>query len=186
MTDIQGENLSSTKSPKTNMDAFFLEMVEAAKLEMNVRSDRAMSKALGQNESFISRIKTGIQSVPLAVWDTFDKYARDNNLVDFHESSPSQVARRAVETVAVAARLGNAFSKRDIKALFQPSDEGDKMRHGPMKGGINRGAKADLDNQLAAINEKLAAANEVIALLTSQLSDKERTIQILLAQASNK
>lgn len=50
------------------MDRTFLAIIQQLMAEHNIPSERAMSSELGQNVNFMSRIRTGVQSVPADVW----------------------------------------------------------------------------------------------------------------------
>ena len=134
---MEKEMSDSARSPRTQMDMQFLEMVEIVRIHMKVRSDRAMSKVLGQHDNFISRVKTGIQSVPLSVWDTFDKYAQAHNLVENTDASPSEIARMSVETASVVGRMAKALGKGDAHELIRP-DRSEKQREPRLAKGYRR------------------------------------------------
>jgi hypothetical protein len=86
---------TANKSPKTTMDRTFLAIAQQLMVEHNIPSERSMSSELGQNVNFISRIKTGVQSVPADVWDTLiNKFnIRQFTIVDEDKIAPSNVSR---------------------------------------------------------------------------------------------
>ncbi|MVN77817.1 hypothetical protein GO988_15910 [Hymenobacter sp. HMF4947] len=65
---MSDKKTGAQKSPKTEMDRTFLAIAQQLMAEHNIPSERAMSSELGQNVNFISRIRTGVQSVPADVW----------------------------------------------------------------------------------------------------------------------
>jgi hypothetical protein len=86
---------AADKSPKTTMDRTFLAIVQQLMVEHNIPSERSMSSELGQNVNFISRVKTGVQSVPADVWGTLiSKFnLRQFTIVDEDGAAPSNVSR---------------------------------------------------------------------------------------------
>lgn len=123
---------------------------------LQVSSDRAMSKVLGQHENFLSRIRTGIQSVPSSVWDT---------LYDLLETSEL----RHIDYKRPKLRIKPRASRGDenfVQMQLPPEDESGASRK----------------KTIANYEKDLAAAHEKISLLTELLKEKERTIQILLDQ----
>ena len=125
---------------------------------LQVSSDRAMSKVLGQHENFLSRIRTGIQSVPSSVWDT---------LYDLFDTSELR-------------HLG--YSRPKLRVKSRPLREGEEIAHRVVQFGDETGAGRK--KSIANYEKDLAAAHEKIALLTNLLEEKERTIQILLNQSA--
>jgi len=142
------------------MDRQFIRLVEAIMKEHDVQSDRAMSKLLDQHENFISRIKTGVQSVPANIWGLLIERYGITSLSLIDEMPIASNLHRHSSNV-----IGNnsGFSTQTIG---------------------NTASQPVTDSALASFQEKLIAAEEKITLLTSQLADKERTIQILLKQQS--
>lgn len=147
------------KSPRTKRDYLFLAQVNHLMPSLNIKSDRAMSRALGQHDSFINRIKTGIQSAPSTVWDILDNLAKTSKLELLTEN---QIAKRDQST----SRILTSALLDDKPASSEAGQE-------------------EIFSSSYYIKE-LAANNEKIALLTSQLADKERTIQILMDQLYKK
>ena len=138
------------------MDYDFLHVVGEIMPHLQVSSDRAMSKVLGQHENFISRIRTGIQSVPSSVWDT---------LYDLFETSELR-------------HLG--YSRPKLRVKYRPLRDGEHIAQKEVQIGDETGASRK--KSIANYEKDLAAANEKISLLTNLLEEKERTIQILLNQ----
>lgn len=157
------------KSPKTQMDEDFLKVIEEIMPALNVSSDRAMSKVLSQHENFLSRIRTGIQSVPAAVWDI---------LYDLFSTPELQ-------------HLGYFRPKLQYKGgKPRPEREPAISHQAPMSsdeepGAARKKAIASYERELSAADRELSAAHDKISLLTSLLKEKERTIQILLNQPGN-
>jgi len=141
------------------MDYDFLRVVEQIMPPLQVSSDRAMSKVLGQHENFLSRIRTGIQSVPSSVWDT---------LYDLFDSSELR-------------HLGYKRPKLTVKPRPLGADEYLLQREPKLGDETGAGRKKTIANY----ENDLAAAREKILLLTSLLEEKERTIRILLNQSAN-
>ena len=141
------------------MDYDFLHVVEEIMPHLKVSSDRAMSKVLGQHENFLSRIRTGIQSVPSSVWDT---------LYDLFGTPELR-------------HLGYSRPKLRVKSRPLRADEGFIQMEHPLGDEPGAGRK----KTIASYEKDLAAAHEKISLLTSLVAEKERTIQILLNQSAN-
>ncbi len=127
---------------------------------LRVNSDRAMSKVLGQHENFLSRIRTGIQSVPHNVWDALYELFNSPELQHLSFSRPTYKVRH-----------------RTHKHVEPDMESGAERVNGT--GAARKKASTDFEKDLASANEK-------IALLTSLLEEKERTIQILLNQSVQK
>ena len=155
---ILDKNLNP-KSPKTRMDLDFLRVVEEIMPHLQVSSDRAMSKVLGQHENFLSRIRTGIQSVPSSVWDTLYELFNSREL----------------------RHLG--YSRPKLRVKYRPIGADELIPEKIALPGDETGAGRK--RTIASYEKDLAAAHEKISLLTSLLEEKERTIQILLNQSTN-
>lgn len=140
------------------MDYQFLALVAQIMPHLNVKTDRAMSNLLGQHDNFISRIKTGVQSVPSTVWDIFNEIVNTSKFKLLTENQHDK-KNKAVSHIITKALLSNIPSVEPET----PARE------------FETNYKKDLET-----------ANEKIMLLTSQLADKERLIQILLDQVSKK
>ena len=125
---------------------------------LQVSSDRAMSKVLGQHENFLSRIRTGIQSVPSSVWDT---------LYDLFETSELR-------------HLG--YSRPKLRVKHRPLRDGEEIPQKVAQLGDETGAGRK--KTIANYEKDLEAAYEKISLLTDLLAEKERTIKILLDQST--
>lgn len=143
------------------MDRQFIRVVETIMREQGIASDRSMSKLLDQHENFISRIRTGVQSVPANIWGlVIQRYNVTNlSLVDDDPITTNNISRHS----------GNVIGNNSGSSVQTIGDRSTKAETGISEG---------------ALQEKLRAAEEKIAMLTSQLADKERTIQILLKQNS--
>lgn len=143
------------------MDRQFIKLVEAIMKENGIQSDRSMSKLLDQHENFISRIKTGVQSVPANIWGILiERYnVKSLSLIDEDVVIPANLHRL---TGNVIGNNSGTSTQTIGTELSRPKSE----------------------ILLASAEEKLKAAEEKIKLLISQLADKERTIQILLKQQS--
>ena len=141
------------------MDLDFLRVVEGIMPHLQVSSDRAMSKVLGQHENFLSRIKTGVQSVPSSVWDTL------------HDLFDSPELRH----------LG--YNRPNVKVKYRPLRDDENAPQKVIQAGDETGAGRK--KTMANYEKDLAAAHEKILLLTSLVEEKERTIQILLNQSAN-
>lgn len=159
-----------SKCPKTRMDEMFISMVETTKGLTNIKSDRLMSKALGQHPNFLSRIKTGVQSVPSTVWDLLHEYWKENGIVgDNPSSAPFEWAKGLViDSDKHRQHLEEVFANGERAKLEREANpEAYRIKALPT---------------LTDVKQELLVATEKILLLTSQLADKERTIQILLSQ----
>lgn len=144
------------------MDYYFLNSVAQVMPHLNIKTDRAMSNLLGQHDNFISRIKTGVQSVPSTVWDIFNdiigKFLSENN----NNNISSSIHMNHMQALALSHNTTLLDNISSAETINHHKD-------------LNTDYKKDLET-----------ANEKIMLLTSQLADKERLIQILLDQASKK
>ena len=142
------------------MDFLFLNQVAPLMPHLNIKTDRAMSNLLGQHDNFISRIKTGVQSVPSTVWDIFNdirgKYLSENNITS------GSIYMNHLQFGALSHKPTSLNNISSAETINHHEDH-------------NTDYKKDLET-----------ANEKIMLLTSQLADKERLIQILLDQVSKK
>ena len=147
------------KSPKTQMDEDFLKVIEEIMPALNVNSDRAMSKVLRQHENFLSRIKTGIQSVPSSVWDILYEL--------FSTSAELQYMGYSRPKLRFKGGRPGPDGQRPEKAVSHPADEE---------------TSAARKKAIASYERELVVAYDKISLLTSLLEEKERTIQILLNQ----
>ncbi|WP_210516454.1 hypothetical protein [Hymenobacter terricola] len=64
---LTGQGLEG-KHPKTDLDRQFLAAAAQAKQLGGLKSDRALSLALGRNPDFINRVRNGFQSAPAEAW----------------------------------------------------------------------------------------------------------------------
>ena len=159
-----------SKSPKTGMDESFIELIEVTKGQMNIKSDRLMSKALGQHPNFLSRIKTGVQSVPSTVWDLFHEYWKKNDVAG---GTSSSVQFKWAKDLMI----DSAKHRQYLEEVFANAERADlEQKANP------EAYRIKALTSLTDIKQELLVATEKILLLTSQLADKERTIQILLSQ----
>ena len=166
-----------SKPPKTEIDVRFIDMIEKVKVSKKIKSDRLMSKALGLHANFISRIKTGVQSVPSTVWDRFHLYLEENDVVsDNLSASPLEHAESDVAEDKAKQALREGLEKDEyvmVERTLYPFDFS-RRSHNPLTG-AERAYESSLQRALKV-------ANDTILLLTNHLADKERTIQILLGQ----
>ena len=134
-------------------------MVDSIKEAFNIKSDRAVCRKLGIHENLISRVRAGLQSVSAPVWDVINKKLRTP---EFKEKGYGTVLQ-----------ITSASRARD-----EPSKSFDNNH-------IETDTEPHLTTNPSLLTEyakDLEIANEIIALLTKQLADKQRTIQLLLAK----
>lgn len=139
-------NSDKERKPKTELDEQFLLIARRVMQTRGIKSDRAISLALGRHSDFINRVSKGLQSATPEAWDKL--------LTDYPE---------ARTTTNVMAQGGQAIG----------TNNGTATQHG---------APLPQDGEREDYRTKYESAQKEIALLTSQLADKERTIQILLNQ----
>ncbi|GAB2466539.1 hypothetical protein GCM10011375_32730 [Hymenobacter qilianensis] len=158
---------SASLAERTEWDKHFLLIIDEVKSAFNIKSDRAMCRQLGIHENLISRVRTGIQSVPATVWDILNKQLRTP------EYKAKGFGGRGVLQITSASRVQNEASVSD-------SPDTDEFKKDT---GLQPITQPSLQTECA---KDLEVANEIIALLTRQLADKQRTIQLLLEQNNQK
>ena len=166
-----------SKLPKTEMDVRFIDMIEKVKVSKKIKSDRLMSTALGLHANFISRIKTGIQSVPSTVWDRFHLYLEEND-VDIDNLSASPLERAESDVAEGKATQG---FRDELEKDEYVVTERTLYPRGYFSKSLRPLTTAERAYE-SSLQRALQVANDKILLLTNHLADKERTIQILLSQ----
>ena len=149
------------KAERTEWDRHFLLLIDLIKESFNIKSDRAMCRHLGIHENLISRVRTGIQSVPATVWDVVNKKMR----------TPEYKAKgfgAELQITNAGMTRGDGSDSNVLGASVSNIDAS-----------LTTSEKPSLQTEYA---KDLEIANEIIALLTKQLADKQRTIQLLLAK----
>lgn len=159
LEEIEQENDAPTE--RTEWDRHFTLVVDELKSIFDIRSDRAMCRHLGIHENLISRIRTGVQSVPATVWDIVNAKMKTPEYKAIFAKSKIRLTStsRFPSSTPISDSLATNPFIRDTEPqpVNQPS----------------------LQTECA---KDLEVANEIIALLTKQLANKQRTIQMLLEQ----
>ena len=157
---------SESPSERTEWDSHFVLVIDELKVAFNIKSDRAMCRHLGIHENLISRVRTGVQSVPATVWDILNKKIRTP------EYKAKGFGGKGVLTITSTNRIPNGASFIDASDTNENKVDANFLPF----------TQPSLQSECA---KDLEVANKIIALLTRQLADKQRTIQILLEQTNS-
>ena len=104
------------------MDRCFLEAAQEVMQRHGIASERALSIALKQNPNFISRIKTGVQSVPADVWDSF-VHTYELQSLSFAPSGPRVKHETSLASMGTDSQNENLLQKENEFLRLQILDK---------------------------------------------------------------
>jgi hypothetical protein len=151
-------NSEKERKPKTEIDEQFLAIARRVMQTRGIKSDRAISLALGRHSDFINRVSKGLQSATPEAWDKLlTDYPEARNITNVTAHGGQAVGtvhgdNVYAPTTLEACQLELEQHKRDLANLRAELEKAQQQ-------------VADRDKLIASQEVTIASKEEIITLL---------------------